>query len=1014
MNEQHIRVPRFLILFASLASVAVIAACGTGSGHVGGPPSSPTAFTASPAHGQVSLTWAANAPSEVVQSYNLYWGPKSPVGVGYTPNMVTTSTNSVVVSGLTDETTYYFVVTAVNAAGESLRSKETSALPLHSSAKGIGAGFTHSCAILSDGVTVCWGENSNCELGNDCKQVFSPPDNFHSNFPVRVDENTAAIEIAAGEQSTCALLSDGTIDCWGAGALGNGMDGSVTPVSVSGIDDGFMISAGRAHTCSVLRTGRVKCWGEDTDGQVGLNPHSAGCMETNDVGVFDCPAPAEVAGISTAVIVAAGGSHSCAVLSTGEVECWGKNDAGQLGNGTTTSSSAPVQVSGIVDALGVVAGNAHTCAVLGTGQIACWGDNSFGQLGKGGTTGSSVPVTVPGIAGVTGFSAGSNHTCAVLSTGGLECWGLNSDGQLGDGTTRNESLPAPVSGISTAIGVSAGDAHTCALLSGGGVDCWGSNALGQLGNGGVGNASHDVLVPDAVSGIVNLGTQPLAITTTSVPGATQGNAYSTQLQATGGAAPYAWSVTAGALPTGLALSSGGVLSGTPAHSGTFDFTVQVTDASQPVQSDTKALTLQVTAATGVTLVSADAIDPTTGGNSASRLPVISTTGRYVAFVSASTNLVSPPPSQPFTLWLRDTCIGAPAGCIPSAQFLDVDNSGQILEGLGFVRSIDGDGSIIGLDYGPTNVTFGYIRDACPQAGLSGCPASTTQLVDSSGNMIYASFTTLSRSGRYVAFSSLASGQGGTVRSDIYLRDTCLGTPPNTCIPKLTLVVPGGDTYPAFNAIQAVDAFGDILYQGTNGQLFLVNSGGGFVPNGNPVSVGSDGAAVVAVDTGASMSDTGRFVSFTAAGTSDPANRQIYLRDTCAQSTSCYNPSTILVSASASVPGEDDGDNTSGQESISQDGRYVAFVSSANDASPGGTGNPSGSAFLGYVRDTCIGTPAGTCTPSTHLVTLDAAGGQLSIPAETYSVPMSGDGHSVTFPWQDPKGVLQVVIAPTGF
>ena len=100
--------------------------------------------------------------------------------------------------------------------------------------------------------------------------------------------------------------------------------------------------------------------------------------------------------------------------------------------------------------------------------------------------------------------------------------------------------------------------------------------------------------------------------------------------------------------------------------------------------------------------------------------------------------------------------------------------------------------------------------------------------------------------------------------------------------------------------------------------------------------------------------------------------------------------------------------------MSQDGRYVSFVSDANDATPGGTGNMPGSVSLGYVRDTCIGAPAGTCSPTTHLVTVDNAGKQVPLVAESYSIPMSGDGHYVTFPWQDPNGILQVVIGPTGF
>jgi len=192
------------------------------------------------------------------------------------------------------------------------------------------------------------------------------------------------------------------------------------------------------------------------------------------------------------------GDHTCAVLDSGSVKCWGDNWSGQLGDGSTIDdSNIPVDVLGITNAVDISAGGAHTCAVLDSGSVKCWGANWSGQLGDGSTSyENNVPVDVVGISDAISISAGNRHTCALLSSGAVKCWGDNEYGQLGDGSTIwYSNVPVDVVGINDAISISAGDDHTCALLSSGAVKCWGNDHYGQLGNGifGYSNVPVDVV-----------------------------------------------------------------------------------------------------------------------------------------------------------------------------------------------------------------------------------------------------------------------------------------------------------------------------------------------------------------------------------------------------------------------------------------------------------------------------------------------------------------------------------------
>jgi alpha-tubulin suppressor-like RCC1 family protein len=354
-------------------------------------------------------------------------------------------------------------------------SSQSDTIALESNALAVAAGGIHTCALTVSGGVKCWGGNEQGQLGDGTKINRSKPVEV-------VGLSSGVTALAAGGGHTCALTDDGGVKCWGdnsAGQLGNGnsTDYSTLPVDVVGLSSGVTaLAAGGAHTCALTTSGGVMCWGDNSFGQLGDGTANWRLS------------PVEVVGLPTGVTaIASGNNHTCALSTSGKVQCWGDNSFGQLGDGTNVDHSTPVDVVGLFsEVTALAAGCGHNCVLTSPwGGVRCWGQNSYGQLGDGSTQESLEPVDVNGLSsGVTTLAAGGGHTCALTLYGGVKCWGRNDNGQIGDGSTSRRLIPVDVAGLSRdMMTISNGDSHTCTLAISGGIRCWGLNGSGQLGDG---------------------------------------------------------------------------------------------------------------------------------------------------------------------------------------------------------------------------------------------------------------------------------------------------------------------------------------------------------------------------------------------------------------------------------------------------------------------------------------------------------------------------------------------------
>lgn len=385
------------------------------------------------------------------------------------------------------------------------------------------SGSHRTCALVTYTV-YCWGYNAYGQLG-DGRYIGSPNDielssSIDSLVPVKVTRASGVmagkqiVKIFSAQHHSCALSSDGLMYCWGYNANGQlgtgGTTDSSVPVQVGGALAGLTITdiGGTNNASCAIAGGKIYCWGVNANGVTGRSTTSGSTLTPTLVTASNTATT--LATNYTATKLSTSGSRSktmCAIVS-GKAYCWGDNNNGSIGNGTTsTSVTVPTKVTeaaGLLSGKTVTAisqdgyvssgsgGYPHVCAIA-NGAAYCWGDNSSGQLGDGTTTDKSSPVAVVTSGVLSGktiqdVQAGLNHTC-VRADSAAYCWGSNGSGQLGDATNTQRTSPVAVAQqagnltSSNVLSIGGGSNRGCAVVTDGRTFCWGLNSQGQIGDG---------------------------------------------------------------------------------------------------------------------------------------------------------------------------------------------------------------------------------------------------------------------------------------------------------------------------------------------------------------------------------------------------------------------------------------------------------------------------------------------------------------------------------------------------
>jgi alpha-tubulin suppressor-like RCC1 family protein len=348
----------------------------------------------------------------------------------------------------------------------------------------VAAGFNHTCALDTSGEAWCWGSNQFGQLG--VQTIASCPEvGTCARRPIQVSGGHSFTAIASGVTHSCALKANGEAWCWGGGyefgGLGYLGDGAVrqsfAPVRVAADSAFTQIAVGAGNSCALTASGQAWCWGRNTRGEVGDSTQGARRV------------PTAIGGAQRFAAISMGLDHTCALRDNGSVACWGYNRVGQLGTDALAYNVeayrlAPTRVNG-GPYEAIAAGGEHTCALRTTGVVDCWGHNAnAGQLGdSSGVTHRGVPGPIAKDSVFTTLAAGGITTCGRTASGASFCWGGNFYGSLGDGTRG--LLPAQEPVLSSGgpfVRYSGGGLHMCGLDAADRLFCWGDTRYGQVGN----------------------------------------------------------------------------------------------------------------------------------------------------------------------------------------------------------------------------------------------------------------------------------------------------------------------------------------------------------------------------------------------------------------------------------------------------------------------------------------------------------------------------------------------------
>jgi alpha-tubulin suppressor-like RCC1 family protein len=374
------------------------------------------------------------------------------------------------------------------------------------------AGRAHACAIRASGAVVCWGNGTQGQLGEGLVTNRAAPVSVEG-LADAIDVAAGGLHTCALRRTSSDAArgaeEGGRVVCWGGNGAGQLGDGStmrrLRPASVRLIEDARAVFAGDQHTCVIRADGDLFCFGGNRFGQLGEGTTLAYPVPVPALGLRDVALP----GGAGARGVALGDGFTCALRREGTVWCFGDDRHGQIGARELRPAGAagstpvpPVRVPLPGELRAVTAGAAHTCALLATGAVWCWGEGQGGRLGDGTLLPRTTPAAVRLPAGVTELHAGAAHTCGRTLERRLWCWGRGDAGQIGSGEAADALAPLPIEPLRAVEAFATGEAHTCAV-SRGQLWCWGRNQRGQLGLDGAGDVLEPTLVP-GLEGVVEV------------------------------------------------------------------------------------------------------------------------------------------------------------------------------------------------------------------------------------------------------------------------------------------------------------------------------------------------------------------------------------------------------------------------------------------------------------------------------------------------------------------------------